>query len=142
MKFFTAVALLGAASANADKKCDTSLAIWKGDSFAQTTIAVTKFADTDCKAGCDEKSDSEKNYYCCNYAGVIAKAGDAPSAATCILYTVKKDGNDNKYENALIDEKSTDTALFAAWANDGSDGDSAIKVGATLFTAAVAALYM
>ena len=110
-----------------------------------TTLDTTtdkKYKPDDCKTLCDAKSDADKNYYCCNYIGTTAKKGDDPTSSVCTLYTVKKDGNDNKYEDAFTSNASTDTALYAAWANDGSDGDSAIKVGATLFTAAVAALYM
>ena len=143
MKFFTAIALLGAASATDNKICNDDLEIWKDATAKSYVIDMsTNKKKDDCKSGCEDKADAVNNYYCCDYAGVTSTAGGDPTSAKCDLKTVKKDGNEDKLQDIFKDATSTDISIFAAWANVGDTGDSAIKVGATLFTAAVAALYM
>ena len=123
MKFFTAIALLGAALAKDEAQCDTANnAVLKGaTATAIDTTPDKKFKPEDCKSFCDAKADADKNYYCCNYVGDTNKKGEDPYDSTCVLFTAKKDGNDNKYENAMTDTPSTETFYFKAWANDGSD---------------------
>ena len=121
-----------------------SVTVLTGDNFKDDQKYAT------CTAACDtyfnnadkvKDKDSQAGYSC---QGVSAgtKTGGI-TAIACSIAVLKKDDQDGDWVAPEKDNAGTaGTAYYNVDTKQNGDGDSAIQVGATLFTAAVAALYM